>query len=178
MQRIVSDHRLGFFATVCQDGSPNLSPKGTTLVLDEDHLLFADIRSPQTVANVLRGSLVEVKVVDPFTRKGYRLKGPAAVHEPKSRVGQRGLTLLSKAGSTQIARIRTIVVVEVTEARPLVSPAYDDGTATEEEMVRRYWARFPRLHGDTPSSPRASGHRRSRPTIGGRPSGRSSSWSS
>jgi hypothetical protein len=81
MKRFVREVRLGFHATVSEDGSPNLSPKGTTAVWDDDHLFFAEIRSPQTVANVRRGSLVEVNVVDPFVRKGYRFKGPAVVHE-------------------------------------------------------------------------------------------------
>ena len=82
MKRVVREQGLGFYATVCEDGSPNLSPKGTTRVWDDDHLFFADIRSPQTVANIRRGSLVEVNVVDPFVRKGYRFKGPAVVHDP------------------------------------------------------------------------------------------------
>ena len=30
MQRVVLEQRLGFHATVCPDGTPNLSPKGTT----------------------------------------------------------------------------------------------------------------------------------------------------
>jgi len=94
MKRVVGEQRLGFFATVCEDGSPNLSPKGTTYVLDDDHLLFAEIRSPQTVANIRRGPAVEVNVVDPFVR---------------------------------------IVVIEVREARALVSPAYGDGITTEAE---------------------------------------------
>jgi predicted pyridoxine 5'-phosphate oxidase superfamily flavin-nucleotide-binding protein len=64
MKRVVREQRLGFYATVCGDGSPNLSPKGTTHVWDDDHLFFADIRSPQMVANIRRGSLVEVNVVD------------------------------------------------------------------------------------------------------------------
>ena len=76
MKRVIREQRLGFYATVCEDGSPNLSPKGTTYVLDDDHLFFADVRSPQTVANIRRGSLVEVNVVDPLVRKGYRFKGP------------------------------------------------------------------------------------------------------
>src|SRR5512132_3061758 len=81
MKRVVREQGLGFHATVDGDGSPNLSPKGTTAVWDDDHLFFADIRSPQTVANIRRGSHVEVNVVDPFVRKGYRFKGPAVVHE-------------------------------------------------------------------------------------------------
>jgi predicted pyridoxine 5'-phosphate oxidase superfamily flavin-nucleotide-binding protein len=48
MKRVVTEHRLGFMATVCPDGTPNLSPKGTTAVFDDDHLVFADIRSPGT----------------------------------------------------------------------------------------------------------------------------------
>jgi uncharacterized protein len=37
MQRVVREQRLGFCATVCEDGSPNLSPKGSTYVLDDEH---------------------------------------------------------------------------------------------------------------------------------------------
>ena len=38
MKRMVERQRLGFVATVCPDGTPNLSPKGTTAVWDDDHL--------------------------------------------------------------------------------------------------------------------------------------------
>ena len=72
MKRVVEEQRLGFVATVCPDGTPNLSPKGTTAVWDDDHLVFANIRSPGTLANLRRNASVEVNVVDPFLRKGYR----------------------------------------------------------------------------------------------------------
>jgi predicted pyridoxine 5'-phosphate oxidase superfamily flavin-nucleotide-binding protein len=39
MKRVVEETRLGFVATVCPDGTPNLSPKGTTAVWDADHLV-------------------------------------------------------------------------------------------------------------------------------------------
>jgi len=32
MQRVVREQRLGYVATVCPDGTPSLSPKGTTTV--------------------------------------------------------------------------------------------------------------------------------------------------
>src|SRR6266581_2563776 len=32
MKRLVTEQRLGFVATVCPDGTPNLSPKGTTAI--------------------------------------------------------------------------------------------------------------------------------------------------
>jgi predicted pyridoxine 5'-phosphate oxidase superfamily flavin-nucleotide-binding protein len=75
MKRLIDEQKLAFHATVCPDGSPNLSPKGSTRVWDDDHLFFADICSPQTTANIRAGSLVEVNVVDPFLRKGYRFQG-------------------------------------------------------------------------------------------------------
>src|SRR6476661_8464915 len=60
MKRVVEKQRLGFVATVCADGTPNLSPKGTLRVLDDDHLMFADIRSPGTVANLRTNPSIEV----------------------------------------------------------------------------------------------------------------------
>ena len=81
MKAVVERQRLGFVATVCPDGTPSLSPKGTVSVLDDDHLAFADIRSPGTVANLRLNPGVELNVVDPFTRKGYRFKGQATIVE-------------------------------------------------------------------------------------------------
>jgi predicted pyridoxine 5'-phosphate oxidase superfamily flavin-nucleotide-binding protein len=81
MKRVVEEQRLGFVATVCPDGTPNLSPKGTTAVWDDDHLVFANIRSPGTLANLRQNANVEVNVVDPFRRKGYRFKGLGSVLE-------------------------------------------------------------------------------------------------
>ena len=69
MKRLVSEQRLGFVATVCPDGTPNLSPKGTTAVWDDDHIVFADIRSPATVSNLRRNPSTEINVVDPIVRK-------------------------------------------------------------------------------------------------------------
>jgi uncharacterized protein len=75
MKRVVSEQRLAYVATVCPDGTPNVSPKGTIAVWDDDHLVFADIRSPGTIANLKKNPAVELNVVDPFVRKGYRFKG-------------------------------------------------------------------------------------------------------
>jgi hypothetical protein len=38
------------------------------------------------------------------------------------------------------------VLIEVTEARPVISPAYDDGTISEPDMVRMFQARFAKVH--------------------------------
>jgi len=61
MKRVVEEQRLGFVATVCPDGTPNLSPKGTTAVWDDDHLVFANIRSP---GMVMRGRSPYIRAAD------------------------------------------------------------------------------------------------------------------
>jgi hypothetical protein len=137
MKRVVSEQRLGFVATVCSDGTPNLSPRGTTAVWDDDHLVFANIRSAGTLANLRHNPSVEVNVVDPFVRKGYRFKGVASILE-SGPLYERALDFYRQRGSP-IDLIREIVLIHVGNAQPVDSPAYDLGM-TEEE-VRERWER-------------------------------------
>jgi predicted pyridoxine 5'-phosphate oxidase superfamily flavin-nucleotide-binding protein len=138
MKRVVEEQQLGFVATVCPDGSPNLSPKGTTAVWDDDHLIFADICSPDTIANLRANPAVEVNVVDPLVRKGYRFRGVARVIGEGPEY-EAGLAFYSQRGSTSAKP--HIVLVKVDRAAELVSPAYDSGQ--EEAAVitkwRAYW---------------------------------------
>ncbi len=135
MKRVVSEQRLGFVATVCPDGTPNLSPKGTTAVWDDDHIVFADIRSPATVANLRRNPSTEINVVDPMVRKGYRFKGVASVLT-EGALFERILDFYRAERNLDEGRIkiRSFVLVKIDEAMPVVSPAYDLGLS--EEQVR------------------------------------------
>jgi uncharacterized protein len=65
MRRVVLEQKLGFAATVCPDGTPNLSPKGTTTVWHDDHLPFADIWSPETVRGLADNPNIEINVAGP-----------------------------------------------------------------------------------------------------------------
>ena len=142
---MVREQRLGFVATVTADGRPNVSPKGTTQVLDDEHLMFADIASPGTVANLAVNHHVEVNVVDPILRKGFRFKGTATVHTA-GETFDRGLRVLRERTSTvRRDRVRSIVVIDVTDAAPLISPAYDDGTS-EQAVVELWLDHHTRLH--------------------------------
>jgi hypothetical protein len=141
MKRIVGEQRLGYIATVCPDGTPNLSPKGTTAVWDDDHLIFAGIRSPQTVLNIGHHASVEINVVDPLVRKGYRFKGQGVVYRSGEEF-ERGCQFYRDMGLT--TEIGAIVLVRVERARPLLSPAYDRGDTEEQvrERWRRYWRKL------------------------------------
>ncbi len=134
MQRLVEAHRLGYVATVNADGTPNLSPKGTVAVWDDDHLVFADIRSPRTVANLRRAPAVEVNVVDPLSRRGYRFKGIARVSDAGAEFDEI-VAFYRRRGMTSPG-----VLIRVERALAVTSPAYDTG-ASEAELRAR-WARF------------------------------------
>jgi predicted pyridoxine 5'-phosphate oxidase superfamily flavin-nucleotide-binding protein len=136
MKRIVREQRLGYVATVCPDGTPNLSPKGTTAVWDDHHLVFLDIASPGTVANIEAGpAVVEVNVVDPIRRKGYRFKGRAEVHRHGA-LFEEVVHWYETERGTDRARVNAAVLVRIERAAPLVSPAYADGSS-EATVERR-----------------------------------------
>jgi predicted pyridoxine 5'-phosphate oxidase superfamily flavin-nucleotide-binding protein len=148
MQRVVNEQRLGFVATVCPDGTPNLSPKGTTTVWDEDHLIFADIHSPTTIENLRHNPALEINVIDHFVRKGFRFKGTATLHS-EGTMFESALDFYRQRGTTNA--IKTIVLMHVTSARPLISPAYDRGPS-EEEVRAKWETYYTSLHRDVPEA--------------------------
>jgi predicted pyridoxine 5'-phosphate oxidase superfamily flavin-nucleotide-binding protein len=141
MKRIIEEQRLGFVATAAADGTPNVSPKGTFVVLDDATIGFGEIRSPGTVRNLRANPRVEVNFVDPFVRKGYRFAGTAMVVERGDGAFD---ALLGHFRGALAPRIRAIVTITVTKALPLTSPLYDDGK-TELELRRAWTARFRKL---------------------------------
>jgi uncharacterized protein len=139
MKYFVRRQCLGYVATVCQDGTPNLSPKGTTRVWN-DQLVFADICSPGTVENLRHNPAVEVNVVDPFIRKGYRFKGVGKVLAAGQDFEDIVTFYEGQGVRDALKRIRSVVLIEVQEASLMVSPLYDLGVSEEE--VRERWTRY------------------------------------
>lgn len=143
MKRIVHEQMLGFVATVCPDGTPNLSPKGTTTVWDDEHLIFADLASPGTMRNLLANPAVEINVVDPIARRGYRFKGRAEV-VAEGPLFERVMAFYEGQLTRARERARGFVIVTVEQARALTSPAYDLGR-TEAEIVEQWERHYAQL---------------------------------
>ena len=57
-----------------------LSIKGSLRVLDAEHLVFADIFSKKTRANLLENPRVAIMVYEEASRRGYMFKGTATLH--------------------------------------------------------------------------------------------------
>lgn len=141
MKRIVAEQGLGFVATVDADGAPNLSPKGTMMVLDDDRIGFADIRSPGTVRNVVRDGRMEINFVDPFVRRGYRFKGLASCAARGTPEFDVLFPRFQAAWPSLADRMRAIVTLTVECALEVRTPPYDAG-ATEDELRRAWTTRF------------------------------------
>ncbi len=130
-------HKLGYVATVSQDGLPNLSPKGTVVGWDENTIAFADIRSPDTVQNLQTNPNVEINVIDPLSRRGYLFSGKAHILKKGERFDEilafyRGRGIKSPIGS--------IVLVDVSEVSEVTSPLYDMGIS--EDDIKARWKRY------------------------------------
>ncbi len=144
MKRVVQQQRMGFMATVCPDGSPNLSPKGTATIWDDNHLVFADLGSPVTIENLGHNPACEINVLDTFLRKGYRFKGTAEILTSGDLFDE--IEDAFTTGSHGIRRsglpAKRYVLITVNKAAPVISPGYTPGK-TEESMREEwtdYWA--------------------------------------
>ena len=133
IKNFVNFQKLVYVATISKDGTPNLSPKGTIAVIDESTLVFADIRSPQTMQNLQENPSVEINVVDPFQRTGYRFKGDGKIINNGSEF-EKILEYYVKTGVK--SKINAVVIVDVKSMSEITSPSYDLG-ATKDELVSK-----------------------------------------
>jgi uncharacterized protein len=140
MREIIARSAIGYAATVTPDGRPNLSPKGSLTVYDDDHLYFADIASPQTIRNLRSNPHIEVNFVDVISRRGYRFKGTAEVHTDGP-VFEKARAALTQTHGPQYP-CNHAVLIHVEKVAPLLSPAYVfNEEPPPEEQMRAIWMR-------------------------------------
>ena len=143
MRDFVDRLKLGFVATVSPDGRPNVSPRGTIMVWDgggapggaSDELVIADIRSPETTSNVLANPEVEVCVVHPLLRRGYRLRGRAEVLRGGAEFEAAVSEYRKRGVKSPIGAVLRVRLYEASEVR---SPLYDLGMT--EAQIKDAWA--------------------------------------
>lgn len=137
IKNFLNSQKLGFAATVSDLGTPNLSPKGTIRAWDENTLVFADIRSPNTIKNLKKNPNIEINVVDPFLRKGFRFKGQGTIVK-SGQTYQNVLNYFRESGVN--SSIGAIVLVKVSEILELTSPLYDLGIT--EDTMKEKWKKY------------------------------------
>ena len=134
MKELIAKFPLGFVATVCPDGTPAVSPKGTFLVLDDQTIAYSDIRSPGTRRNLTA-----------FRRIAVRVGGTATFHAKGSDwFVERHPAWLHMFGDLA-QRIAYLVEIKLVRAQMIWTPPYDDG-ATEDAMIATYEAKFAEIY--------------------------------
>jgi len=68
-------------ATTNEDGSPNVGPKGSVRVWDDQSLVYAEFTGKRHYRNVRRDPRAAIACIDWQGRQGYRFVGRAEVHE-------------------------------------------------------------------------------------------------
>jgi predicted pyridoxine 5'-phosphate oxidase superfamily flavin-nucleotide-binding protein len=104
-----------FVGTVSADGMPNVAPKRSTRVLNDNSLIFSEGTGGTTYANLKNGSKLSIAVVDREVLDGYRFVGDASVQESGD-LYEQSAAMSVKMG---LPKPRAIVVVNIIEIHSL-----------------------------------------------------------
>jgi predicted pyridoxine 5'-phosphate oxidase superfamily flavin-nucleotide-binding protein len=78
-KKAIAEIKPSLVATASAAGKPNVSAKGSLRVLDDESIVFADVASPRTVANIKENPQVSVICLDAAARKGCRVWGKGEI---------------------------------------------------------------------------------------------------
>ena len=140
---LIRNNTLALVATVTPEGRPAVSPKATTVVLDERRIAFSDLRSPNTIRNIRANPAMELNFIDVFRRKAARVAG-RATYAARGTGRFDGLLPQFSAWADLQPRMRGVVEIEVESAAMVLSPVYDLG-ADEAELADEWLARYGEL---------------------------------
>jgi len=77
MRNLIETQKVCFVATADRQGRPNVSPKGSIYVVDDETLAFADLYSQKTRENLRSNPHIAVAVADLKALRGYQFRGKA-----------------------------------------------------------------------------------------------------
>ena len=140
MKTLIRDFSAGSVATINADGTPSVSPKATFVIVDDETLAFGNLRSPGTLANLRANPAVEVCFTDVLSRQAIRVTGIGAIIG-KSEAPQRLRDAFDDAWGDYVPNMSSFVVIKISAAERILSPAYDFGL-TEAELRAAYLKRL------------------------------------
>ena len=126
MKALIRAFSAGSVATVNADGTPSVSPKATFVIVDDETLAFGHLRSPGTLANLRANPAVEVCFTDVLARKAVRVTGTSSI-VGKVEAPQALWDAFNEAWGDYVPYMPEFVVIKVSAAEVILSPAYDFG---------------------------------------------------
>jgi len=132
MKNLIQSFSAGSVATINADGTPSVSPKATFVILDDQRIAYGNLRSPGTSANLARNSAIEVCFTDIVHRRAVRVTGTGQTVAAKD-AGTDVHAAFAAGWTDYKDRMTSFVVIDISAAEEILSPAYDLGL-TEAEL--------------------------------------------
>lgn len=114
---------LCWLATADAAGQPNVTPKEVFAIVDDEHLVIANIASPGSAANVAVNPKVCVSFVDVFKQKGFKVVGLASDVAPADPAFARWVAPLRALAGERFP-VRSVFLVRATAVEAIVAPSY------------------------------------------------------
>ena len=123
VRKSIEESVLCWLATSDAAGFPNVSPKEMFVHHSGNAVLVANIASPNSERNVLVNPRVCLSFVHVLKQKGYKLHGAARVVQPSDAEFNDLTEKLYALGGREF-EIRSVFVITVDKASPIVAPSY------------------------------------------------------
>jgi len=114
---------LCWLATADESGQPNVSPKEVFAVVDDEHIVVANIASPGSAKNIHINGKVCLSFIDVFAQKGFKVYGVARDVKPSETEYFRWAEPLRMMVGDRFP-IHSVFLVRATAVEPIIAPSY------------------------------------------------------
>lgn len=114
---------LCWLATVSNENIPNVSPKEIFNYYGNNHIIVANIASPQTVKNIKQNKNVCVSFIDILVQKGFQVKGTAEIIDKTDAEFSEMEHILTKMTGGKFP-FSTLTKITVEQVKPIIAPRY------------------------------------------------------
>jgi len=101
-----------FVATATPDGIPSIAPKGSTRVLDEEHIIFSESAGKRTFENIKKNPKVAIVVCDTAQIKCLRFSGTAEI-VTEGPLFEKSVEVMKKMGAPAPQAVTKVKVEEI-----------------------------------------------------------------
>jgi len=114
---------LCWLATIDAYGQPNVSPKETFAIADNNHIIIANIASSWSAHNIESNNKVCLAFVDVFTQKGFKFHGTAKNVKSHHKDYQLYADSLREIAGERFP-FHSIFLMKVTSVESILAPSY------------------------------------------------------
>jgi predicted pyridoxine 5'-phosphate oxidase superfamily flavin-nucleotide-binding protein len=119
MKTLIKEQQA-FIATATPDGIPSIAPKGSTRVLDEEHIIFSESAGKRTYENIKKNPRVAIVVCDRAQMKCLRFSGKAEIVK-SGPLFEKSVESMKKMGAPPP---QAVIKVKVEEIYDLGAPGF------------------------------------------------------